>query len=80
MTNYDHCKLFSKKTNHQLISGVLLSFLELIGVIKATSAVSVGQISGSYQNFFICVEMLISAFLLRVAFPTNVYDKVNVVI
>lgn len=57
--------------------GVLLSFLELIGVIKATSAVSVGQISGSYQNFFICVEMLISAFLLRVAFPANVYDKIE---
>lgn len=61
--------------------GVMLSFLELINVIKATTnsaetvVITTGQISASWQNFFICVEMLISAFLLRVAFPCTVYDK-----
>ena len=61
----------------------MLSFLELINVIKATTnsaetvVITTGQISASWQNFFICVEMLISAFLLRVAFPCTVYDKVK---
>jgi hypothetical protein len=65
------------------ISGVLLSFLELINVIKATTnsaetvVITTGQISASWQNFLICVEMLISAFLLRMAFPCTVYDKVR---
>ena len=36
-----------------------------------------GQISASWQNFLICVEMLIAAFLLRIAFPANIYDKVS---
>ena len=36
-----------------------------------------GQISASWQNFLICVEMLIAAFLLRIAFPANIYDKVH---
>lgn len=61
--------------------GVLLSFLELVNVIKTTTnsadteVITTGEISASYQNFLICVEMLISALLLRVAFPYGIYDK-----
>ena len=62
-----------------------MSFLELIDVIKdttsgpdtATRVITTGEISASWQNFLICVEMLISAFLLRIAFPERVYDKVD---
>ena len=71
--------LISSQPLTSSLSGVLLSFLELIKVIQATDdGRKVGEISASWQNFLICVEMLASAFLLRVAFPCDIYDKVIV--
>eukprot|EP00116_Pleurobrachia_bachei_P019156 sb/3479418/ len=74
---------YHTQTQSLSVSYVPLQPLELIDVIKdttsgpdtATRVITTGEISASWQNFLICVEMLISAFLLRIAFPERVYDK-----
>ena len=60
--------------------GVLLAILELAGVIDVIhqtgsgDIVEAGTVSAGYQNFLICIEMLMAAIGLRYAFPYNLYQ------
>lgn len=57
--------------------GVGLAILEKAKVISpivdsAGTVTSAGTVSAGYQNFFICIEMLLAAIALRYAFPYQV--------
>lgn len=41
-------------------------------VDSAATVTSAGTVSAGYQNFFICIEMLLAAIALRYAFPYQV--------
>ena len=67
-------------------SGVLLALLEQMGYILPICddkgqkvQVNPGQISAGYQNFLVCIEMLLAAIALRYAFPISVYVNEGVV-
>lgn len=53
--------------------GVTLAVLEKTGAIRTYHGIQVGTIAAGYQNFIICLEMLVAAILLRFAFPSSVY-------
>lgn len=44
-------------------------------VDSAGTVTSAGTVSAGYQNFFICIEMLLAAIALRYAFPYQVKKK-----
>lgn len=59
--------------------GVALAVLETMGFIQPIldehgfHQTEAGSVSAGYQNFLICVEMLLAAIALRYAFPISVY-------
>ncbi|XP_034249473.1 transmembrane protein 184B isoform X2 [Thrips palmi] len=58
--------------------GVLLAVLEKAEVISPIIAgegqhTTAGTVSAGYQNFLICLEMLVAAVALRYAFPYHIY-------
>lgn len=59
--------------------GVALAALETLGFIQpivdehGIHQTEAGSVSAGYQNFLICVEMLLAAIALRYAFPISVY-------
>ena len=66
--------------------GVLLALLEKLGYILPmcdengdTLPLDAGTISAGYQNFLICIEMLLAAIALRYAFPISVYLNEGVI-
>lgn len=64
--------------------GFLLAILEKAGVInplyseEGLKTAGVGTVAAGYQNFIICVEMLLAAIALRFAFPYNLYAQETV--
>ena len=66
--------------------GVLLALLEKMGYILPMCDVNgnlrtldAGTISAGYQNFLVCIEMLLAAIALRYAFPISVYLNEGVI-
>ncbi|CAC5403586.1 transmembrane protein 184B-like [Mytilus californianus] len=61
--------------------GVVLAILEKAQVISPIYSdngllkAGVGTVSAGYQNFFICIEMLLAAVALRLAFPHSIYSS-----
>lgn len=60
------------------VVGVLLAVLEKAEVISPIIAgegqhTTAGTVSAGYQNFLICLEMLVAAVALRYAFPYHIY-------
>eukprot|EP00112_Aurelia_sp_Birch-Aquarium-sp1_P020079 Seg509.3 transcript_id=Seg509.3/GoldUCD/mRNA.D3Y31 product="Transmembrane protein 184B" protein_id=Seg509.3/GoldUCD/D3Y31 len=53
--------------------GVALAVLEKTGAITTYQEIQSGTIAAGYQNFIICIEMLVASILLRFAFPASVY-------
>lgn len=62
-------------------TGVVLAILEKAQVISPIYSdngllkAGVGTVSAGYQNFFICIEMLLAAIALRLAFPHSIYSS-----
>lgn len=48
-------------------------------VDSAGTVTSAGTVSAGYQNFFICIEMLLAAIALRYAFPYQVKKKMHLI-
>ena len=66
--------------------GVLLALLEKLGYILPmcdesgnSVPLDAGTISAGYQNFLVCIEMLLAAIALRYAFPISVYLNEGVI-
>lgn len=61
--------------------GVVLAILEKAGAISAIYSDNgslrqgLGTVSAGYQNFFICIEMVVAALALRFAFPHSIYSS-----
>lgn len=60
--------------------GVVLAFLEKAGAIPPAerddgSLIPSGIVSAGYQNFILCIEMLLASFALRFAFPVGIYRR-----
>ncbi|KAM5229224.1 transmembrane protein 184A [Ctenodactylus gundi] len=60
--------------------GLLLAILERCGAIPEAQAtdgsrVGAGTVAAGYQNFLICVEMVLASVALRYAFPSRVYSE-----
>lgn len=64
-------KLFFK--NSFLFSGVIFAIMEKAGAIPSLKSASSGTVAAGYQNFIICLEMLLAAVALRFAFPHGLY-------
>ena len=63
-----------------VLIGVVLAFLEKAGAIPPAerddgSLIPSGIVSAGYQNFILCIEMLLASFALRFAFPVGIYRR-----
>jgi len=56
--------------------GYILPMCDANGTLKTLEA---GAISAGYQNFLVCIEMLLAAIALRYAFPISVYLNEGVI-
>lgn len=61
-------------------AGVLLAVLEKAGAIPPAerddgTLIPSGIVSAGYQNFILCIEMLLASVALRFAFPVGIYRR-----
>ena len=63
-----------------MLIGVILAVLEKAGAIPPAERengelIKSGIVSAGYQNFILCIEMLLASFALRFAFPVGIYRR-----